>query len=75
MATNQDVVAVVDGRPELVDEVAHAPAEVRAHLVERIGRLLADEDFVDAITGHLAGDERRLPIVVDRLRRLVALTR
>ena len=71
----EDVVAVVDGRPELVDEVAHAPADVRAYLADRIGRLLADDAFVDAVDGHLAGDHQRLPIVVDRLRRRVALTR
>ncbi len=70
----EDVVAVVDGRAELVDEVARAPAEVRAYLAERIGRLLAEPTFVDAVVGHLAGDEERLPIVIDRLRRLAAST-
>jgi hypothetical protein len=70
----EDVVAVVDGRPELVDEIRAAPAPVRAYLAARIGELLGDAGFVDALAGHLPGDEAsqdRLPIVVDRLRRLV----
>ena len=71
----EDVIAVVDGRAELIDEVADAPSEVRSYLAGRIDRLLAEPDFVDAVAGHLAGDEQRLPVVIDRLRRLVARAR
>lgn len=71
----EDVIAVVDGRAELVDEVAAAPSEVRAYLAGRVDQLLAEPDFVDAVAGHLAGDEDRLPVVIDRLRQLVVRAR
>lgn len=71
----EDIIAVVDGRAELVDEIKDASAEVRAYLAERVGRLVVDERFIDAVVGYLADNDGRLPIILDRLRRLVANAR
>lgn len=71
----EDVVAVVDGRPELVAEVAAAHASVRAYLAGRFALLLRDERFLDAIPGHLSPDDAsqgRLEIVLERMRRFAA---
>lgn len=44
----EDVVAVVDGRPELPDDVAAAPADVRTYIASEIQQLLGTRAFVDA---------------------------
>ena len=70
----EDIVAVVDGRPSLVEEVEREPAELREYVAGELQRHLA-RGLADAVPGHLAGDEasqRRVPLVMcalDRLRR------
>ena len=66
----EDLVAVVDGRPELISEVQAHPTELRTYLAGEIGRLLNDPRFQDALPGHLPGDpasQARLSAVHDRL--------
>jgi hypothetical protein len=69
----EDLVAVVDGRPELSEEVRQSPADLQAFLADRLGRMLADPLFLEALPGHLPGDEAsqaRLPLLMARLRAL-----
>lgn len=47
----EDVVTIVDGRPELLDELRSAPADVRSYIANAVGRLLQDNKFVDALPG------------------------
>ena len=71
----EDFIAVVDGRPELLDEVRNAPGDLRRYLSERIDRLLQADAFLDAVPGHLAPDEanqQRVPTVLESLRALAA---
>jgi hypothetical protein len=72
----EDVVLLVDGRAELVDEVAAAPAELRAWLPGECAALLAEPRFVDAIFGFLrpdaASQARAEAIVLPRLRAIAA---
>jgi hypothetical protein len=63
----EDIVAVLDGRPELVEELQHVDAELRDYLATRFGELLANEDFLAAVPGHLQGGAAspdRTPVVV-----------
>lgn len=69
----EDIVTVVDGREELMDEVRASSTEIRAYLGRQLTELLAEEAFLNALAGHLPGDsasQSRLPIILDRLRRL-----
>ena len=68
----EDVLSVVDGRPELVEEIARAKADVRSYVAGVIGRLMADEDFLNALPGLIleGSPAVRLPIVVDRLTKI-----
>jgi len=69
----EDVIAIVDGRPALVDEIEHSELDVRDYLRDGIGELLDDAAFLEALAGHLPGDaesQRRLPTLVDRLTRI-----
>ena len=72
----EDIINVVDGRPELSDEVQAVTEKVRDYLRAEIEGLLADENFVDAIPMHLRGDatsQARAPIILKRLRLLAGL--
>src|ERR1051325_10485931 len=53
----EDIVTLVDGRPELVEEIKAADDDVRAFIMEEIDDLLATPAFVDALPGHFPGDE------------------
>lgn len=67
----EDLIAVLDGRPEIVDEVRTCGEGVRVHLAERFLALLSDTGFLDALPGHLPGDaasQGRVPLVVDRIK-------
>lgn len=63
----EDVLNVVDGRLEIVDEMSRADEGLRAFVTRELGRLLADPDFSNALPG-LLEDELCVPIVLERLR-------
>ena len=72
----EDVIAVIDGRPELVEEVQGSPSDLRAYLSQKFGSLLRDQRFLDGVPGHLPPDEAsqgRLGIVLDRMKLFAAL--
>jgi len=67
----EDIVAVLDGRPEVVDEVLQCEPGLRDHLVNRFVALLKETRFLDALPGHMPGDQAsqaRVPKIIDRLR-------
>lgn len=69
----EDIAVVVDGRPELVNEVHTCEIALRAYLTDEIGSLLRNPAFLEALSGHLPGDEAsqaRVPIIRERLRLL-----
>jgi hypothetical protein len=49
----EDIVAVLDGRPELVEEVRQAEDPLRRYLADRFTVLLQESRFLDALPGHL----------------------
>lgn len=69
-----DVVTLVEGRPEIVDEVRRLDAQARQFVRLVLSELLAEEDFRFAIHGHLppdASSQERSEVVMHRLRALV----
>jgi len=69
----EDFIAVVEGREQLLDELAGAPANLSAYLGEASSKLLGDERFLDALPGYVPGDsisQRRIPIIIERLRKM-----
>lgn len=71
-----DVIAVLDGRPELTSEIAATGDDVRLFLSEEVRRLLADADFREALSGHLMPDDasqRREPQLLQRLEAIAEL--
>ncbi len=70
----EDIVTVIDGRPELVDEVRLAPADLQKYLSDEFGALLSNRDFRDALPGHLSFDttsQLRIGLVIGCMKRLV----
>ena len=49
----EDLITVVDGRPELVDEVGRGAEDVRSYVAGELGTLLNTRAFVDALAGFL----------------------
>jgi predicted nucleotidyltransferase len=73
----EDMVAVLDGRPELMQDLLQANEDLRTYLASRFGELLADEDFLAALPGHLQGGTAspdRTPVVIRRLEEIAKLT-
>lgn len=66
----EDIVAVLDGRAEIVRDIQQTDAILREHLMERFTTLLGDHKFVEALSGHLPGDaanQARVPLLMERI--------
>lgn len=69
----EDIVAVLDGRAEIVTEVAAASDAVREYIGIEIQSLLDNPDFTEALGGFLlpdAASQARRGLLEERLRRL-----
>lgn len=72
----EDLISVVDGRLELVDEMQVAPEEVRAYIAFEVKKLLDIRSFVDALPGYLlpdAANQVRVTTLMARLKQIAAL--
>jgi predicted nucleotidyltransferase len=70
----EDVIAVIDGRQEIVSDVSQAPAILRSAIRELLDKVLALQDAEDVVAAHLLPDaksQERLPLVLDRIRGLI----
>ena len=69
----EDLITVLDGRVEIVEEIKQSEEGVKRYLAEQFKRLIENDEFLDALPGHLPPDEasqQRLPIVKDRMRQI-----
>lgn len=69
----EDIIALIDGRPEIGEEVLHAPEDVRRFITTSLREFIESRDFLEALPGHLLPDpasQRRMPIIIDRIRTL-----
>ena len=66
----EDLVVLVDGRAEIVDDVGASTPEIRGFLASECTKLLSSPAFLEALPGHLQGDEAsqaRAGLVLERL--------
>lgn len=71
----EDLIAVIDGRPELVQEVAAASDDVQSYIASEVGKLLSTPVFIDALPGYLLPDatsQARITVLLDRLNSLAS---
>ena len=69
----EDIVTVIDGRPEIVNEVQETEDRLRQYLSDEFSTLLADRNFMEALPGHLlpdAASQQRLRIVLHRIEQI-----
>jgi hypothetical protein len=73
----EDIVTVLDGRPEIASEVQQAAEELKDYLVGQCSALLKEQDFLDALPGHLlpdAASQARSALVIDRLKTIAGVS-
>ena len=69
----EDVFAVLNSRPEVVDEMASAPAACREIVLPRLAALRGHPDYEFAVGGHLANDiPDQVEIVLARVDAILA---
>ncbi len=69
----EDIITLLDGRPEIVADVGGADSEVRAYIASDVRSLLDNADFAEALPGFLlpdAASQARRGVVEERLRAL-----
>jgi len=72
----EDIITVVDGRVELLEEIQEAGKALRIFLAKSFSQLLESSDFRESVAGHLAPDpasQARLPKVTHRLEQITQL--
>lgn len=72
----EDIIVVVDGRPELEGEVGRCDPVVKDYIATEMDSLLADASFVDSLSWHFPGDadsQARVPEVIRRLRLIAGI--
>lgn len=71
----EDVLHLIDGRPDLIEEVRSSDPDLREYVADRFTGLLADDAFLRAVPGHLLPDsasQARLSTILERLRALAS---
>jgi hypothetical protein len=52
-----DIVSLIDGREEIVEEVRTAPSELRSYLANELGSLLSQPRFAEGVSAQLPPDD------------------
>ena len=66
----EDVISVIDGRSELLEEVRATSDDLHAYLALEFIALLRDSRFIDALPGQLPPDiasQSRIPMLMNRI--------
>lgn len=67
----EDIVTLLDGRPELGEGIKAAAEDVRSFLAWAFKEFLRNRNFLDALPGHLLPDtasQQRIPLPMNRIR-------
>jgi predicted nucleotidyltransferase len=66
----EDIINVINGREEVIDELAKADQELRDFTSDKLGAFLEINAFTDLIPSHIRPNESRAEIVFERLRKI-----
>ena len=70
----EDIITVIDGREELIEEVRKSSDELRIFISTTFKNFLQNDSFIESLSGHLLPDsasQARLPILVQRIENLI----
>jgi len=70
----EDILNIVDGRPELINDLKATDPQVRNYIAEEIAALLKDEMIDYAVQGMVVGGAARQQVVFNRLEAFEALS-
>lgn len=71
-----DIIQLIDGRPELIDELAASEPDLRAYVASEFRVLLESSRFLDAISAHLlpdAASQARELLILERMTHIQVL--
>lgn len=71
----EDIIAVLDGRPEVIEEVKHSNPELVKALAVQFTALQKDSAFIDAISGHMPTDEisqKRVTMILEKIKQIAS---
>ena len=63
----EDLLNLLDGRPELLAEIEQAEPELQQYIADEIGNLLENNDFEYAVQACALGDRDREALIFERL--------
>jgi hypothetical protein len=72
----EDIVAVIDGRQELVREIFDSSPEIKDYIADEFDSLLGNERFVETLSWHLASDvanQARVSEIIVRMRSIAGI--
>jgi hypothetical protein len=73
----EDIIAVIDGRAEIIDEISKSNYTVKSYLINAFQELTKNQHFLDALPGHLNYgqiQQERAQIVLSRIQAIAKLT-
>ena len=71
----EDLVAVIDGRTEIVGDILNADEELRLYLANRMSELIGTSAFLEALPGFLppdAASQARSRMILERIKQILA---
>ncbi len=71
-----DIIAIIDGRPEIIDEINGTQTDLRSFLSQKFKDLSTNELFLESIAGHLRPDrvsQARLPLIIERVKKIARI--
>jgi predicted nucleotidyltransferase len=72
-----DIIVLIDGREELLEELKRAPENLRQYVANQFTDFLSDPDFEEALSAHLPGDEAsqgRTALTVKRMQEIASVS-
>lgn len=72
----EDIITIIDGREEVIEEINSSLFDLRKYLSAQFQDFLANEFFIESLSGHLLPDkasQARLPILLERIGKIADL--
>ncbi|WP_290622784.1 hypothetical protein [Kangiella sp.] len=73
----EDIVAVLEGRPELLEDIASVGEGIKSALADKFRTLLNDKKFMQSIPGHLPSDsvsQQRVPYIIKVIEQVIDIS-
>lgn len=70
----EDILALIDGRPELVNEILSAGADIRDYISDQFGKLIKNPYFEYAVQGSARSSRDREELMFQRIESLINVT-